>query len=235
MFYKSCKAVIGIQCRYSSSRLRGKAMLPILSTTVLGATILRSLATELDTYVLTSIEKSDDVIAKYATNFPIKNVIRGPLKNVQKRFRELAKTTKAEYIIRVTADNPFTDSFAILKLLEYSLNKKSIYSRFLESELPIGFHSECFQSDQLFLDHNVCPISDEHVTYALRRRSNHNQIKGLGYNLKDHTLETLSCTIDTISDYKKALLLSSALKIEDFSSLDLTKKLIKKQSEFINN
>ena len=235
MTYKSFDAVIGIQCRYSSKRLPGKAMLPILSTTLLGATILRSISTKLDTYVLTSTEETDDVIANYASNFKIKNVIRGPLDNVQERYRKLAKKSKAKYIIRVTADNPFTDSFAILELLKYSIYLKSNYCRFSDLEIPTGFHSECFKSDQLFMPENQCSLSDEHVTYAMRNRSNFSSIKGLGYNLDRSILKNLTCTVDTLSDYKKALKLSSNLNIKDLSSLNMTKILLKQYYESNNN
>mgnify|MGYP003351169606 CR=1 FL=1 len=84
------KNIIGIQCRYSSSRLPGKALLPLGEITILGAVILRCLSSNLDTYILTSNEKSDDVIEKHANLYPIKGVIRGSLKNVQERYRNLA-------------------------------------------------------------------------------------------------------------------------------------------------
>ena len=65
------KSVIGIQCRFSSRRLPGKALLPLGEISVLGATIMRCLATNIDTYVLTSFEKSDDVIEEHANLFPL--------------------------------------------------------------------------------------------------------------------------------------------------------------------
>ena len=226
--------IIGIQCRFSSKRLPGKALLPLGEINVLGAVILRCLATKLDTYILTSTDPSDDLIIKHSESFPIKGVLRGPLNNVQERYRHLASKTSANNIIRVTADNPFTDSFAIQKLLEFTKNNKSHYSRFAENELPIGFHSECFAASQLFLKENQNKLSDEHVTYSMRKNSIYNSIKGLGYNLEIDNLAFLNCTIDTLDDYKKALYFSKFLKIDDFYSLNLTHKLISLRSELIN-
>ena len=51
------KVVIGIQTRMSSRRLPGKALMPILNTTILGATIQRCIASTLKTYILTSLNE----------------------------------------------------------------------------------------------------------------------------------------------------------------------------------
>lgn len=220
------KAVIGIQCRFSSSRLPGKALMPLGETTLLGAVILRCLSTNLDTYVLTSTEKSDDKIKSYSEGFPIKGVLRGPLNNVQQRYRSLALKTGSKFIIRVTADNPFTDSNGILKLLEFSSTNNIQYARYSNNELPIGFHSECFMSDELFKIENQNSPSDEHVTYTMRKNSNYSSISGLGYNLSEKTLDLLHCTVDNLDDYKKALHLQRKISMSDFSSLNLIHKLI---------
>ena len=226
--------VIGIQCRFSSHRLPGKALLPLGHTTILGAVIMRCLATKIETFILTSNEITDDLIESHAKLFPIKGIIRGPLNNVQERYKNLALETGAENIIRVTADNPFTDSFAIQKLLDFSLQYKSKYTRFSDDELPVGFHSECFQANQLFLKKNQNKLSEEHVTYKMRRDSNFNSIKGLNYNSKIKYFDFLNCTVDTLDDYKKALYFSKYLNKKDYSSINLTKKLISFKSELIN-
>lgn len=228
-------SIIGIQCRLSSKRLPKKALLPLGEITILGAVISRCIATDIDTYILTSKDSSDDLIVKHSNLYPIKGIIRGPLENVQERYRILANETGAKNIIRVTADNPFTDSLAIKKLLEFSLINKSSYSRFADNELPIGFHSECFEAKQLFKKQNQDKLSEEHVTYKMRERSIYNSIEGLGYNSYIKKLDFLNCTVDTIDDYKKALYFSKYIKEEDYYSINLTYKLISLKSELINN
>ena len=47
-------SIIGIQCRLSSKRLPKKALLPLGEITILGAVISRCIATDIDTYILTS-------------------------------------------------------------------------------------------------------------------------------------------------------------------------------------
>ena len=94
-------SIIGIQCRLSSTRLPGKALLPLGEISILGAVISRCLATDIDTYILTSEDSSDDLIVKHSNLYPIKGIIRGPLENVQERYRILANETVQKILLEL--------------------------------------------------------------------------------------------------------------------------------------
>ena len=221
--------VIGIQARMSSKRLPGKSLMPLSDTTILGATIKRCIASRLKTYVLTSKEKDDDRIENESRKFGVSDVLRGSLKNVLSRFQMLVDRTNAEYIIRVTADNPFTDSLGIINLANSTKDNKFQYLIHCENELPIGYHCELFHSSELFRNFNNNDLAREHVTYSIKRNVNISYAKSLNYEVSKKCFEYLNCTIDEKKDYLKAIELTSKLDInESFDSLNLTKTLMRK-------
>ncbi len=222
------KVVIGIQTRMSSRRLPGKALMPILNTTILGATIQRCIASTLKTYILTSLNEEDNLIVKESKNYGISGVIRGSLDNVLERYQMLAEQTGAEYIIRVTADNPFTDTLGIINLANSIIEKKYLYLIHREKELPIGYHSELFNSTELYRSYNNNKLAEEHVTYSIKKNVDISFAKSLNYHLNKKILQNLKCSIDEREDYCKAIRLIGLIKGNIFfEDMDLTNKLIK--------
>ena len=141
----------------------------------------------------------------------------------------LSDETNAEYIIRVTADNPFTDTLGIINLANSTKNNKYQYLIHHENELPIGYHSELFRSSELFKDFNNNDLAREHVTYSIKRNVKISYAKCLDYSFRKEYLEHLSCTVDEKKDYLKAIKLISLADInESFDSLNLTKNLLSK-------
>jgi len=102
-------AVIGIQCRISSSRLPCKALLEIADTTIIGMCIQRARISGYPVFLLTSNHNEDDLIAESALRHGASGIIRGSLDNVLSRYVTLAEMTSYDYIVRVTADNPLTE------------------------------------------------------------------------------------------------------------------------------
>ena len=117
------KLVIGVQCRISSSRLPGQALLKLEETTVLGMCLTRAILNGYRVYLLTSDDKSDDILETEARNCGVNGIIRGSLNDVLSRFISLANKTEADYIVRVTADNPLTEFRFIDELSNFVINK----------------------------------------------------------------------------------------------------------------
>ena len=219
--------VIGIQARISSQRLPRKALMPIKETTILGATISRCLASDLRTYVLTSNQVEDDLIENESKKYKVSGVLRGSLANVLSRYKNLEKQTKAKYIIRVTADNPFTDTLGIINLANQTLNNNYLYLRNLEEDLPIGYHSELFNSKELYKPYNNNDLAKEHVTYSIKKNVKISYAESLNYGFNKINLKALECSIDNMSDYLKAInLIKNINSNQCFESLNLTKNIL---------
>ena len=99
-----------IQARMSSTRLPGKVLKKIGKKPLIKFLIDRLKKSELTDSIVVACtnNKSDDVLVDYLKLQGI-SCYRGDEHNVLKRFHDCAKSKKAKYIVRITADCPFID------------------------------------------------------------------------------------------------------------------------------
>ena len=111
------KTVIIMQARTNSSRLPGKAMLPVggYASAVLAA--LRASNLGLETFVATSSDASDDALAHVLDQNEI-CVVRGPLEDVLARYAlAAAELPENCVVVRLTGDNVVPDGRFIQELV----------------------------------------------------------------------------------------------------------------------
>jgi len=199
--------VILIQCRLSSNRLPGKALLPVASIPSVILCARRAANTGLDVKIVTSQDSSDDELceALKAERVPYS---RGDLENVLARFTDaLNGVANDTPVVRLTADNLFVDGTlideALVAFYKQSKGFLSLHPPALTGT-PYGLSVEVFAAgsikaanSEVLSDHDC-----EHVTPWIIRK------KGLNtYRLKDLKpgQAHLRCTIDTWQDYQKVL------------------------------
>ena len=104
------KVGIILPCRYSSSRLPGKILMPISGKPILQIITERlSLSKAVDQLIVcTSEQTSDDPIVKYCQAHNM-DYFRGSLENVSDRFLKCAEANALDWAIRINGDNLFTD------------------------------------------------------------------------------------------------------------------------------
>jgi spore coat polysaccharide biosynthesis protein SpsF len=104
------KVVAIIQGRMSSSRLPGKILADITGQPMLQRVFLRTsrAATVTETIFATTTDPSDDPVAEYC-DFSGIPFVRGNLYDVLDRYYQAAKQTKADVVVRITADCPVID------------------------------------------------------------------------------------------------------------------------------
>jgi spore coat polysaccharide biosynthesis protein SpsF len=104
------RVVAIVQARMGSTRLPGKVLKPVAGKPLLWHVLYRlTRCKTLDWIVVaTSVNPRDDAIAEFCRNERIE-VVRGPEDNVLARFKLAADRTKADVIVRVSADAPFID------------------------------------------------------------------------------------------------------------------------------
>src|SRR5215208_473351 len=101
--------IVLVQCRSLSSRLPGKALLPVAGMPAAVLCARRAANTGLDVRVVTSNDTSDDVLCTILNEAKIP-FFRGSLHNVLKRFRDaLTGVPDEAIVVRLTADNLFID------------------------------------------------------------------------------------------------------------------------------
>ena len=164
------KVIVAIQCRLSSKRLPGKALLKLSNTTVLGMTISRSLAFKYPTFLLTSTEPEDDLVTRESELFDVSGVIRGSLNNVLSRFILLTESVNTDFIVRVTADNPLTEYKFIDPLISHMLKNNLSYSWVDPYKCADGINLEVFTPAFLrkSYDSDKSELNTEHVTHWMR-------------------------------------------------------------------
>lgn len=138
-----------IQARMGSTRLPGKVLRPIGDLPLLGHVLgrlglMRHLVV---TVVASSLSKQDDPIAAYCENREV-DCYRGSEQDVLDRYYQCALLYGFEQIIRLTADNPFTDIEEIDRLIDTHLQQENAFTHSF-GLLPIGVGAEIFSFNAL--------------------------------------------------------------------------------------
>lgn len=126
-----------ITARLKSTRLPGKALLPLMGRPLLSHLLerLRKVVGIDDILLCTSTLHSDDPLEEWSASHGIK-VFRGHPEDVIDRLTKAAKSQNASHVLSVTGDNPLTDPSLLESLLRFHLRHGWDYSRYLG--LPLG-------------------------------------------------------------------------------------------------
>lgn len=202
---KGRSVLVLVQARTSSTRLPGKVLLPVGGIPLAILAAKRAARDGLPTRLATSVDPSDDELARLAAREGI-DVFRGALDDPLARFvAASADLGGGALVVRLTADNPFPDAEFVRGLVEECTRRGLRYLRAsTESGLAYGLSAEVFDVDALREAGREArdPYDREHVTPFLRRRV------GDAIAARDPSLAPcphLRATIDTFDDYQRAL------------------------------
>ena len=196
---------IFLQARMSSSRLPGKSLLKISGYPLVVLSALRASNTGLRVVVVTSTDKSDDVLFDVVSSYGIE-CFRGNLNNVLLRFNEAVDFLNLDndsLIIRITGDNVIPDGGLINDLIELYVNNSKVNyigANYPHDNLPYGVNAELFKVKSLrdayfnaSSDHDL-----ENVTPWIKR---HNNCSGMSpyisKNERPYISSKLNLTIDS--------------------------------------
>lgn len=136
------KIVCCIIARTNSTRLEKKALREINGKKMIEYIIDKmKRVNNLDCiYLCTSIDENDEILLQIAKKNGI-NGYAGSRDSVVDRMLEVAKIEKADYLVRVTGDNIFTDEIFLEKMIEEQQKNPSVdYTRC--EYLPLGITAE---------------------------------------------------------------------------------------------
>src|SRR2546430_17033111 len=133
---KKPRTVAIVQARMGSTRLPGKVMMKIAGRPLLVYLVERiSRARTLDGIIVaTTTNPRDNVIIEECERRGIPN-FRGSESDVLSRYVSAARACAADVVVRVTADNPFTDPDSIDRVVDAIASGNADYA--IEMNLPV--------------------------------------------------------------------------------------------------
>ncbi|GAB4220780.1 MAG: hypothetical protein Kow00102_10320 [Spirochaetota bacterium] len=200
-----------IQARMQSTRLPGKSVLPLAGKPLLYHVIERAKAIQQVTQVVVAIPSDDDnnPLADIAELCNV-NVFRGSLHNVLERYFFAYKQYGGNYIVRITADNPFTDSHFASVAIDEALRTNADLCAV--KNLPLGVGVEVIAStalDKAYM-HSTKPYHHEHVTPYIKENPDIFKIHYFDVDFAN-PFPSLRLTVDTQEDYRLASAIYDAL------------------------
>lgn len=189
--------------RYSSSRLPGKALMPLGGRPLLGFVLERlTHALPLDDIVVaTSVESSDDPIAAFCRRQSVA-CYRGDLHDVAGRFAGAARTAGFDFATRINGDNAFVDIPTLRQMIAIAKDDHLDFLSNVEGRtFPVGMSIEILRTAFYIrhLNHLTRPEHLEHVTLALYQRPHLGRRLYL-YNTHHPEAAGLHLAIDELSD-----------------------------------
>ncbi|MGA2353589.1 MAG: aldo/keto reductase [Terriglobales bacterium] len=228
------RTVTIIQARSSSTRLPGKAVLPVggYASAVLAA--LRASNTNLPALVATSSEPEDDALADMLGQHKI-SVVRGPLDDVLARYAlAVADLPEDCVVVRLTGDNVVSDGSLVQELVSAFGESRVEYlsQDSPQSRLPFGLGGEAFSVATLrrAQAQATSTYDREHVSPWIRRncRAMIHTPRAIG----THDFSHLRCTIDDEEDYDRIVrLFAGVAEPVHFGWFELTQKLAAQEGE----
>ena len=165
---KRPRVVAIVQARMGSTRLPGKVLRPIAGKPLLWHVVHRlRRAASLDSILMaTSTNPRDDAICTFCREEGIA-FVRGPEDNVLARFALAAETSRADVIVRVSADSPLLDGAFIDHLVQALIAQDGDYVTLEPGALCAHEGVDPFSRralDKLVAEAGFDPVAREHVT-----------------------------------------------------------------------
>jgi spore coat polysaccharide biosynthesis protein SpsF len=220
---------IVLLCRFNSSRLPGKILMPLARKPVLQHILDRLGSLDLPICIATSNETSDQPIVDYCNEHNL-YYFRGDLPNVALRFLNCALHMKVEYAVRITGDSVFIDPAIVRQLV--TIAKTNVYDLVSNRNLkmyPIGQTVEVMKVETFrnYYPQFSTPDDFEHVTQFFYRNEKALPIKIFHATNPDGNQRCVSMAIDTPEDFARAeaVIEKMGTAIQSTTYLDIIKNL----------
>lgn len=158
-----------------------------------------------EVWVATSNDPTDDAIEWMCKNREIP-CYRGSLENVRSRFFDIAVHRGADIVVRVTADNPFTEPSYADQMIGYLKKHPGVdYVRMVKSTIVDGTGSEVFTMSAFrnAVEKFNTPSDIEHVTTSLI--SEFNMVELTPENPEMQVNSPFFLGVDTMEDYIRTI------------------------------
>ena len=191
-----------LQARFDSSRLPGKALLPVggIPSAILAAQ--RAAAGPHPAVIVTSTEASEDPLVDVCAQYEIP-VFRGSKDDVLERFVSATEDmADHDVVVRLTADCMLPDGDFVARLVAAMGEREYLATQSPGDGLPYGLSAEAVRVGLLREAHSKTTPSDtyfrEHVTTWVWDQG---RAERWDHKLFTEDLSHLRCTLDALDDY----------------------------------
>ena len=194
-----------VQARMGSARLPGKVLRPVGDLPLLGHVVgrLSQLTQPWPVVVATSTNVRDDTLAAWCRRAGVVT-FRGSEHDVLGRYVQCARASDFQHVVRLTADNPFTDIHELERLLKFHLASGYDYTHSF-GMMPLGVGTEIITRAALERSHieGREPHHREHVNEYIQEHPELFRIGVLDIPIGKHAPD-LRLTVDTEEDWRRA-------------------------------
>ncbi|RIK91621.1 MAG: hypothetical protein DCC71_24970 [Proteobacteria bacterium] len=144
--------VVGIvQARLASTRLPAKVLAPLAGRPLLALLAERLAGAPVDEWWLATTQRTDDDVTAAWGEAAGLRVFRGSEDDVLSRFAAIAELRRPEWIVRITADDPFTDAGIVSRLLRpaAALRRSIGLVEARGGVLPLGYAPQVARADAI--------------------------------------------------------------------------------------
>lgn len=190
-------SAVFLQVRLDSTRLPGKALLPLEDKTVIEHAMLSLRRLPCDHFVMLTAEGDEGELAPYAASCGFE-LFAGDRQDVLERFIQAGRRYAPDTIIRATGDNPLVVWEAAQDVLEYIRKDRSLDYAAMKG-LPYGGGVELFRREALEQAYASTgePYDHEHVTPYIYNNPRRFRLAYLNHKPEmSHRI-----TLDTQEDY----------------------------------
>lgn len=198
-----------LQARMGSTRLPGKALLPLGGSTLVEQAMARLALVPAEARVLATDESSASALAPAAERRGFALLV-GPAEDVLARYCLAIRRFSIDLVIRATGDNPLVSPELAVLLLERRSRVASDYAGFVG--MPVGMGVELVRAEALLRAEVEArePHEREHVCPYLYGHPELFRIDQPNAP-PEYALDGASVTVDTEEDYDKMLRIYGAL------------------------
>jgi spore coat polysaccharide biosynthesis protein SpsF len=190
-----------IIARTNSSRLPRKVLKEIGGVKMIEYIIRKIKRAKLvdEIYICTSTTEEDNVLIEIAKENGVKGYA-GSLESIIDRMLEVGQIENADNVIRITADNIFTDEIYLDLMLKYHEENKAEYTRV--ENLPVGITSEVINLQALKKCYAI--MNPNESQYLMLYMFQPSMFKCLVLLPADkHNRPNMTFTVDTTSDFER--------------------------------
>jgi spore coat polysaccharide biosynthesis protein SpsF len=197
------RVVAIVEARFSSTRLPGKVLMPILGEPMLVRLVERlRLARTIDEIVVaTTVNPADDAVVATIERMGV-HTFRGSEDDVLDRVVKAARFMDADIIVEITGDCPLVDPGLIDKVVgDFFVGGADFVSNILPHTTPRGTDVRVFRTDDLarINEQSADPADHEHVSLHFWEHLDQYQCRNVEMDLPEVVAE-LRWTVDTPED-----------------------------------